>query len=114
MRETVCLLLLPTRTFPKAMLTGLATKVAVPVTPLPDRVSVCGELGALSVKRMVPLAGPRIAGANCALKEILWPAEIVAGKERPLTLKPLPETVARFTTRLVLPLLVTVTVWLLD
>ena len=59
-----CLLLLPTAMLPNAMLVGLAVKVAVVATPEPERDRECGEFGALSVKTMVPLAGPEAVGAN--------------------------------------------------
>jgi hypothetical protein len=45
------------------------------------------------------------------LNEILWPAVIVAGSERPVIPKPTPEIVARFTTKLTLPEFVKVTIW---
>ena len=59
-----CLLLLPTAMLPNAMLVGLATRVAVVATPEPERDRECGEFGALSVKTMVPFAGPETVGAN--------------------------------------------------
>lgn len=59
-----CLLLLPTAMLPKAMLVGLAVKVAVVATPAPERDRECGEFGALSVKTMVPFAVPETVGAN--------------------------------------------------
>lgn len=58
----------PTVTLPNETLAGLASSVAVPATPVPERVRVCGELGALSVKLMLPCAAPAAVGANCAEK----------------------------------------------
>ena len=62
---TVCWLLLPTTTFPNETLAGLAPRVELVATPVPDIVRVCGELGALSVKLMLPDAAPVAVGANC-------------------------------------------------
>ena len=58
----------PTFTLPKSTLAGFAPRVAPPATPVPERVKVCGELGALSVKLMLPCAAPAAVGANCAEK----------------------------------------------
>src|SRR2546425_3794218 len=96
-------------TLPKATLPGLALSVAVAVTPLPERVSVCGDPGALSAKLMLPVVPPAAAGANCTLHERLCPALIVAGSESPLIPNPLPDTVARLSTRSALPLFVRLT-----
>jgi len=106
----VCCPLLPTATLPKAAVVGLAAKVAPAAIPFPESTSVCGEPGALSVKVMLPVALPVAEGVNCVLKVRFCPAGIVVGSERPLTPKPVPETVARFTTTLALPVLVNVTV----
>lgn len=65
---TVCWPLLPTETLPNDTLAGLAPSVALVATPVPVRVRVCGELGALSVKLMLPCAAPAAVGANCAEK----------------------------------------------
>ena len=69
-KVAVCELLLPTCTFPKAMLVGLALSCAVADTAEPDSVSVCGEPGALSVKLIVPLLVPTSVGVNCTLNEV--------------------------------------------
>jgi hypothetical protein len=60
----VCWPLLLTDTLPNATLPGLAVKVELVETPLPTRVTVCGEVGALSVNVMLPVAGPAVVGAN--------------------------------------------------
>lgn len=101
--------LLPTVTFPNATLPGFTVKVAFETTPLPASVSVCGEFGAPSVNTMLPVALPAAVGENCTLNERFCPAWIVAGSEIPLIPKPAPDTVARFTTRLELPVFVRVT-----
>jgi len=105
-----CCPLLPTATLPNAAVVGLAAKVAPAAIPFPESTRVCGEPGALSVNVMLPVAVPVAAGVNCVLKVRFWPAGMVVGSERPLTPKPLPETVARFITTLALPVLVNVTV----
>ena len=66
---TVLLVLVPTFSFPKAMLPGFAVNVAFEATPLPASERVCGEFGAPSVKMMLPVAAPATVGANCTLNE---------------------------------------------
>jgi hypothetical protein len=58
---------------------------------------------------MFPLAGPADAGENCTENVKFWLGKIVTGRASPLTPKPVPVTVARFTTRLALPEFVSVT-----
>src|SRR5579863_1444452 len=65
----VCWPLLPTDTFPNDTLPGFAVNVELVDTPLPTKVTVCGEVGALSVNVMLPVAAPAAVGANCTLKE---------------------------------------------
>jgi hypothetical protein len=96
----VCVPVPPTATVPNAALAGLALKVELCVTPLPERIIACGDPVALSVKEMLPVPAPEAAGVNCALNDRLWPAPIVAGKVKLLIPNPVPETVARFTTTL--------------
>src|SRR6266849_5968927 len=88
----VCVPLLPTSTFPKLKLEGLA--VSVPCTPVPLNATAAGDPGALLLMEMLPDALPVDAGKNCAVKEILEPALIVCGKLKPLRLNPVPEPVA--------------------
>jgi hypothetical protein len=106
----VCELLLPTATFPKAKLPGLAISDAFAATPLPEKESVCGDPGALSVKTMLPVTPPAAVGAKTILKEVLWPFDSVTGSEIPLMVKPVPVNVARLTTVFTFPVLVNVTV----
>jgi hypothetical protein len=106
---TVCGLELPTTTLLKAMLPGFASNVEFAATPLPARLSVCGEFGAPSVNVMLPVTPPAVVGENCTLKDALWPAAIVAGRESPLIVIPLPEIVAAVTVRLAFPLFIRVT-----
>jgi len=79
---TVCALLLPTLTFPKLRLVGLAESRSV--VPVPDRDTVAGEFVALLTTEMLPVALPTAVGANVALKELVWPAARVRGKVSPL------------------------------
>lgn len=111
-RVIVCCPVLPTDTFPNATLPGLAVKVELVDTPLPTKVTACGEVGALSVNVMLPVAAPVAVGANCTLNESDWPPVRVFGKESPLMPKPLPATVARLMTIFVVPVLVNSTFWL--
>ena len=111
-KVTVCWPLLPTDTFPNDTLPGFAVNVELVDTPLPTKVTVCGEVGALSVNVMLPVAAPAAVGANCTLKESDCPPVSVFGKESPLMPKPLPATVARLITTFVVPVLVNSTFWL--
>jgi len=88
----VCVPLLPTSTFPKLKLEGLA--VSVPCTPVPLKAIAAGDPGALLVMEMLPDALPVDAGRNCAVKETLEPELIVCGKVKPVRLNPVPEAVA--------------------
>ena len=74
--------------------------------PLPATGSVYGDPGPLLAKLMDPLTAPAVVGANCTVNPTLCPAMIVVGRERPLSAIPFPRTVAKFTTRSALPLLV--------
>jgi len=58
---------------------------------------------------MLPVTPPPVVGANFTLKETLRPAVRVAGNDRPLMVKPLPVSVARFTTTFTFPLFVNCT-----
>jgi hypothetical protein len=60
----VCVPLAPTTTFPKFTLPGLAASVLPAATALPTSVRVCGELPALSVNTMLPVAPVVDVGAN--------------------------------------------------
>ena len=54
-RVTVCMALLPTATFPKLRLVGLAVSCDVAATPVPLMAIVVGEVGALLTKDTPPL-----------------------------------------------------------
>ncbi len=51
--------------------------------PVPLSASVVVEGWALLVKVSVPLAAPVVSGLNVTVKDVLWPAGIVTGSERP-------------------------------
>src|SRR2546428_10386169 len=94
-RVTVCgALLLPTVTFPKLRLVGLAVRRKVEVTPVPLNAMVEGELGVSLTSERLPVTLPALAGAKAALKLVLCPALRVSGTVRPVMLKPFPEGVA--------------------
>ena len=65
-------LLLPTATFPKLTLEGLALGVPVPV-PVPVRAIVSGEPGALLVIDTLPLALVAVVGVNVTVKDVVCP-----------------------------------------
>lgn len=91
---TTCEVLLPTVALPKFRLAGLAVIWGCAATPIPLRLTSIGEFGALLLIEIFPVALPPVVGANFAEKDALWPAAIVRGAERPLMLKPVPETLA--------------------
>jgi len=102
------LLLVPTLTFPKLRLVGVALSRSV--TPVPESETRAGELVAVLTTETLPEALPVTVGAKVAVKLVLWPAVRVRGSERPLMLNPVPVTVACETVTLPVPLLVRVTV----
>jgi hypothetical protein len=108
-KVTVCWPLPETATLPKATLPGLAVKVALCETALPASVTTCGEPGALSVKVMLPVAGPAVVGENVTLNESDWPTAIVFGSESPLNPNSLPERVARLIVTFEVPVFDSVT-----
>ena len=71
------------------MLVGFAAKVPA-VTPVPESGMLKEGLDASLVIAMLPVALPAAVGANVVVKEALCPALRVAGRLRPLILKPVP------------------------
>src|SRR3989449_10701390 len=113
-RVTVCgALLLPTVTFPKLKLVGLAVRRKVEVTPVPLNAMVEGELGASLTSERLPVTLPALVGAKATLKLVLCPALRVSGTVRPVMLKPFPEGVACEMVILPVPELIRVMVWVL-
>jgi len=76
-------------TLPNAMLAGFAAKVPA-VTPVPESGMLREELDAALVIAMLPVALPATGGAKVVVNEALCPGLRVAGRLRPLMLKPVP------------------------
>ena len=112
-RATVLLLLLPTLTFPKLTLVGLAPSCTLTAAPVPPSGITVGEVGALLTKARLPVALPVAVGAKFTVKVAELPGSTVSGRLRPFKAKPLPETKAWETLRLALPGLLTVMAWVL-
>jgi hypothetical protein len=93
------------------MLAGLA--LSRKVTPKPESDTLAGELLALLTTEMLPAALPPAVGEKMALKLVVCPRDSVKGRESPLMLKPAPVTVAPEIVTAPLPVLVSVTVWVL-
>jgi len=62
----------------------------------------------LAVMLRLPLAAPLAVGEKSAVKDVLWPAVNVKGKDKPLKLNPVPLAVAAEIVRVVPPVLVSV------
>jgi hypothetical protein len=75
--------------------------------PIPTRETTVGEASALLTKEALPEALPADVGANRRTKTMFWPDVRVDGRDVPLMLKPLPETVALVIVRLPVPVLLT-------
>ena len=89
---TLFALALPVFTLPKLKFAGLAETVTDAATPVPLSATAAGVLDALLVMLTMPVKPPAAAGANCALKVVLFPAAIDDGVVRPVTLYPAPLT----------------------
>lgn len=86
----VCELLVPVVTLPNAALVGVADNCGC--VPVPLKVIVAGEFGALLTIEILPLALPADVGAYFALNVVLSPAPNVSGVVIPVVLKPAPVT----------------------
>lgn len=84
----VCVLVTPTVTFPK--LTADGVTVIKGFTPVPLKEMLRGELVALLVTAMLPVALPETAGVKVTLNDVLCPAAKVTGKAMADRLKPVP------------------------
>jgi hypothetical protein len=91
---TLCALLLPTPTLPKATLDVLAPRSIVDATPVPDSGMARGEPAASLTNDTDPVTAPALAGANATLNVLLLPVAIVVGTVRPFTLNPEPVAVS--------------------
>jgi len=100
-------LVLPTFVFGKVNMPGVSVTGS---TPVPDSVTVCGLLRALSVKVSVPDCRPKVAGVKVTLTLQLFPTAHAAPVHvfAEIAKFPLTETELKVSRRV--PLLVTVTV----
>jgi len=62
----------------------------------------------LEVMLTLPLAAPLVVAEKSTVKDLLWPAASVKGKDRPLRLNPVPLALAAEIVKLVPPVLVSV------
>jgi hypothetical protein len=65
-----------------------------PSVPVPLKLIVSGEPGTLLAIETLPATVPDEVGENFAAKEAFCPALMVEGTDKPLMLKPVPETTA--------------------
>jgi hypothetical protein len=94
-------LFVPVVTLPNAALVGVA--VSCGCVPVPLKLIVAGEFGALLTIEMLPLTLPADVGANLALNVVLNPAPNVTGVVIPVVLKPAPVTVTAEMVTVALP-----------
>jgi hypothetical protein len=102
-RVTASELVVPSFTFPKLKLVGLAASSALAAIPVPPKAMVDGEVGALLTSVTDPDALPADDGVKTALNVALFPAAIVMGAFNPEALKPVPIKAACEIVRLALP-----------
>jgi hypothetical protein len=99
--------LLPTCTLPNARLVGFAVSAPC-VRPVPERGMLKLESEPVEVTLTLPLAAPLAVGEKSTVKDVLWPAVSVKGKDSPLKLNPVPLAEAAEIVRLDPPVLVRV------
>jgi hypothetical protein len=92
--ETLCESALPTLTRPKLTFAGLIVSCGCPSVPVPLRLIVSGEPGTLLVIETLPATVPDEVGENFVVKATFCPALMVEGTDKPVMLKPVPETTA--------------------
>ena len=97
--------LLPALTLPKLRVLALTESVWVAAVLLPVRETVDGEELALLTSDKVPVTLPAVCGAKTTVNDVLLPAEMLAGRVRPLMLKPLPVRFAWERVSVALPVL---------
>jgi hypothetical protein len=107
-RLMVCELLVPVDTLPNAAVVGVAASCAC--IPVPLKVMVAGEPGALLTIEILPVSLPGVGGVNFAVNDALLLALIVIGMVAPLMLNPVPEGSAWVTVSAAFPGFVSVTV----
>jgi len=101
-------LLLPSLTFPKLRLDVLNPRIRVAATPVPLRVIVSGEFGALLTSCIDPVTLPAELGPKTALNVVLLPVAMVTGAAIPDVLNPVPVAVTDDIVTLALPPFVSV------
>jgi len=101
--------LLPTAKLPKLSAAGFAVRCGC--VPTPTRLTVRVGFDALLMIVTAPVALPAAAGANVAVKVVVWPAFRVKGAS-PLMLKPAPDATACEIAMEAAPEFVSVTDWL--
>lgn len=101
----------PVVMLPKLKLVGLMPRVSVAAIPVPVKLTVLGDVGALLTIEMLPEAVPTDVGRKSTLIVVLCPALMFKGKENPLTEKPAPEAVSWVMVRVAFPVLVMIKVW---
>ena len=84
----------PTLTRPKVTFAGLIVSCGCPSVPVPLKLIVSGEPGTLLAIETLPATVPDEVGENFVVKETFCPALMVEGTDKPLMLKPVPETTA--------------------
>src|SRR5215472_16662985 len=87
---TFCVVLLPTATLPKLTKVGNALNVPAGLAPVPDNCTVLVALVALLIRATLPVKLPATCGAKLTVKEVDCPGPRVAGRLKPLALKPAP------------------------
>jgi hypothetical protein len=84
-------------------------------SPVPLRVMVAvGFVVALLVIRIAPVAAPAVVGSNVTCSVAVCPGCSVTGAVTPVMVKPVPVSVAALIVSAVVPVEVSVTVWLVD
>jgi hypothetical protein len=101
----------PVVMLPKLKLAGLMPRVSVAAIPVPFRLTVLGDVGALLTIEMLPEAVPTDAGKKTTLIVVFCPAFMFKGKENPLTEKPAPEAVSWLIVKVAVLVLVMIKVW---
>ena len=104
-------LLLPTPTFPKLTLFGVAVSCDAADAPEPDRAIVVGELSASLETVRLPVTLPEEAGAKRTCKVTLWPAAMEYRGVPCVMENAEPETLVWETVTAAVPLFFKVTLW---
>lgn len=85
------------------------TEYVVGATPVPESAITIGELAALLVTVMLPVALPLAAGSNVAARAALWPLDRISPEDTPVAPKPAPATITFEIVTLEFPAFVSVT-----